>query len=295
MVAIKTSVLLWATVATLTLAYPGQEQGWQGSGGDSMKHSGEYQGGNSGGSGHGGQEYGGGNQGGQGHGGRGYDGQGWKDNHGPQGGGAGQGQGMQDHGDHSRGNNKGNRARDEDFAHEHANLGDWVKQGFGHGDQGRTGGSDGKGNHPRDYHPSGHESQHEHGGEGLGHTGEHQGQGFGNGNHPRDFQPGEHGEQHNQHGQDHGDHGNHEHGFPHHLRTRATELGVYEMYDSNGSMGPDKGFTCAVYEQKDCNDKGWVTAPGWKYPGTPNYHTSQFLEDYGRLGNGIISIKCKKS
>jgi len=66
------------------------------------------------------------------------------------------------------------------------------------------------------------------------------------------------------------------------------------IYDSNGSMGPDKGLTCTVYEQKNCNDNGWNTAPGWKYPGTANYHTSQFLEDHGMLGNGIISIKCKR-
>lgn len=68
----------------------------------------------------------------------------------------------------------------------------------------------------------------------------------------------------------------------------------HRIYDANGSMGPDKGLTCTVYEQKDCNDKGWNTAPGWKYPGTPNYHSSQFLEDHGMLGNGIISIKCNK-
>ncbi|KIW21424.1 hypothetical protein PV08_02004 [Exophiala spinifera] len=300
MVAIKNPILLWATVATLASAYPGQEQGWQGSGGvghpGGMNHGGDNSGGS--GSGYGGQEHGGGIQGGQGRGGQGYGGQVWKDHDGPQDG------SMQGHGGQGQGNNKANHARDEDFMHKNANPGDWFKKGHDHD------------NRPRDSHSSGHDGQHERGGEISGPGREHQGHGFGNGNGPRDFQHGEHGE-YARHGQDHGDHGGHEGGFPRHVRTRATEVGVYEcshqnwvmpckwtplrdgqcynrIYDSNGSMGPDKGLTCTVYEQKNCNDNGWNTAPGWKYPGTANYHTSQFLEDHGMLGNGIISIKCKR-
>jgi hypothetical protein len=57
-------------------------------------------------------------------------------------------------------------------------------------------------------------------------------------------------------------------------------------------MGPDKGLTCVIYEQPNCNDKGWNTALDFKWPGIPNYGFSKLLVSHGMGDDGPISIMC---
>jgi len=99
------------------------------------------------------------------------------------------------------------------------------------------------------------------------------------------------------------------------LPARSNQLGVYECMNENwilpcihtpladgqcynrnygktGSMGPDKGLTCTIYEQPDCNDKGWNTVKNWVWPGIPVYDASKMLWAAGMATYGPISIKC---
>ncbi|KIW64702.1 hypothetical protein, variant [Phialophora macrospora] len=108
-----------------------------------------------------------------------------------------------------------------------------------------------------------------------------------------------------------------EHEGRHHLNRRGVK-GVYEcmnhdfvapckwteiksesqcynaVYDARGSMGPDKGLCCTIYEMKNCNSNGWQTIDDrFRYPGIPNYGYSQLLLNEGFNDEGIVSIKCK--
>ncbi|KAJ9604289.1 hypothetical protein H2200_011123 [Cladophialophora chaetospira] len=63
-------------------------------------------------------------------------------------------------------------------------------------------------------------------------------------------------------------------------------------YGQKGSMGPDKGFCCSVYERRDCNDNGWERMDGFIYPGIGDYGNAQFLIQSGMADEGINSVKC---
>ncbi|OAP62635.1 hypothetical protein AYL99_01862 [Fonsecaea erecta] len=65
------------------------------------------------------------------------------------------------------------------------------------------------------------------------------------------------------------------------------------LYGRLGSMGPDNGLSCTIYEQPNCNDHGWNTCGPFVYPGIPNYQTSHLLLYNGMSDDGIFSIKCK--
>ncbi|KAK5422395.1 hypothetical protein LTR06_000652 [Exophiala xenobiotica] len=275
MVAIKTSILLWASLATLTTAFPGQAQ-------PSLRP------------GQGSNEVGPSNvmkAGGE-HGGSGaveHTGQGHEEHpHGAQG---------QDHGIH---------ARDENGMSKHIDAEGLREEGVGH-DEHRKGEGFG-GHHPRDVHHDDHEAQGDHHAKGSNHTEYPAGMRFRLGSHPRAV--------------DHDEHEAYEHDddmpdprFPH-IYARGTQLGVYEcahqnwvlpckwtplkdgqcydrLYTNMGSMGPDKGLTCTIYEQPHCNDKGWNTAKGFKWPGLKNYQTAQILADAGMQWGGVLSIICK--
>ncbi|KIY04227.1 uncharacterized protein Z520_00921 [Fonsecaea multimorphosa CBS 102226] len=139
--------------------------------------------------------------------------------------------------------------------------------------------------------------------------------------HPRDVDHDRHDDNHGHaHAMEDGSH-NHtesgEHVKDKHYDTRATtEKGVYECANQNwvqpchwtplqegqcynrlygrlGSMGPDNGLSCTIYEQPNCNDKGWNTCGPFVYPGMKNYQTSHLLLYNGMSDDGIFSIKCK--
>lgn len=57
-------------------------------------------------------------------------------------------------------------------------------------------------------------------------------------------------------------------------------------------MGPDKGLTCIIYEQPNCNDKGWNKILGYVYPGFKNYQDSSLLIAHGMSDDGPISVRC---
>ncbi|KIV87682.1 hypothetical protein PV11_03213 [Exophiala sideris] len=127
------------------------------------------------------------------------------------------------------------------------------------------------------------------------------------GSHPREV---EHHEQHN--------HTHEDDGTTHEHKERAAApkvLGLYECknahfvkpcqwtplkdgecynrnYDKHGSMGPDQGLTCALYEQPNCNDHGWIRALPFVYPGIPTYENSKLLNDAGMEEYGPISVRC---
>ncbi|EXJ84221.1 hypothetical protein A1O3_04888 [Capronia epimyces CBS 606.96] len=63
-------------------------------------------------------------------------------------------------------------------------------------------------------------------------------------------------------------------------------------YGSQGSMGPDKGLTCTLYEVGNCNDNGWNTASPFVWPGIPDYQTSYLLTRHGFPDQGPRSYKC---
>jgi hypothetical protein len=72
----------------------------------------------------------------------------------------------------------------------------------------------------------------------------------------------------------------------------ANLFSPFRNYGKTGSMGPDKGLTCTIYEQPDCNDKGWNTVKNWVWPGIPVYDASKMLWAAGMATYGPISIKC---
>ncbi|EXJ55914.1 hypothetical protein A1O7_08845 [Cladophialophora yegresii CBS 114405] len=109
----------------------------------------------------------------------------------------------------------------------------------------------------------------------------------------------------------------HEHEGRHHLGRRGLK-GIYEcmnhnfvapckwteiksesqcynaFYNWKGSMGPDKGLCCTIYEKKNCNKDGWQTIDNvFHYPGIPDYGKSPVLIDNGMNDEGIVSLKCK--
>ncbi|KAI1610989.1 hypothetical protein EDD37DRAFT_627811 [Exophiala viscosa] len=118
----------------------------------------------------------------------------------------------------------------------------------------------------------------------------------------------------------HHEHHNHTHeingtSHEHEERAAAKVLGIYECmnrkfvapcqwtplkdgecynrnYGVSGSMGPDKGLTCALYEQPNCNDKGWNRVVPFVYPGIAEYDNSKLLSDGGMVQYGPISVRC---
>lgn len=63
-------------------------------------------------------------------------------------------------------------------------------------------------------------------------------------------------------------------------------------YGPNGSMGPDKGLTCVLYEQRDCNDHNWNRARPFEWPGIPDYQASYLLTRHGFPDIGPSSYRC---
>ncbi len=206
MVAIKTSILLWASLATLTTAFPGQGQLLHRPGGVSnevgpsnvMKAGGE-QGGSGAADHHDHETQGQGAD--QGHEGQGHRGQG----HGGQG--------------------QGNHARDEDGMSKHRGKEGFREKDIDHDEHRKGGNFGGPDNHPRDFHHYDPEEQGDHHAEGSDHEGYHKGQAFHHGNHPRAFHDDDH--EHHEHGDDFADPR-----FPH-IYARGTQLGVYECKNQN--------------------------------------------------------------
>ncbi|KIW87899.1 uncharacterized protein Z519_11483 [Cladophialophora bantiana CBS 173.52] len=65
------------------------------------------------------------------------------------------------------------------------------------------------------------------------------------------------------------------------------------LYGRYGSMGPDNGLSCTIYEAPDCNDHGWNTCGPFVWPGIADYQKSHLLLYYGMADDGPFSIKCK--
>ncbi|OCT45158.1 hypothetical protein CLCR_06151 [Cladophialophora carrionii] len=66
------------------------------------------------------------------------------------------------------------------------------------------------------------------------------------------------------------------------------------VYNWKGSMGPDKGLCCTIYEKKNCNKDGWQTIDDrFRYPGIADYGKSMLLLNEGFNDEGIVSLKCK--
>ncbi|EXJ65969.1 uncharacterized protein A1O5_10945 [Cladophialophora psammophila CBS 110553] len=141
-----------------------------------------------------------------------------------------------------------------------------------------------------------------------------------------DKQPQGGGHDHHAHGHDqtmeHGSHnhtetGGHTKGELHEARA-ASQKGVYECANANwlhpcvwtplkdgqcynrlygryGSMGPDNGLSCTIYEAPDCNDHGWNTCGPFVWPGIADYQKSHLLLYHGMADDGPFSIKCKST
>ncbi|KAJ4512090.1 hypothetical protein HRR75_004990 [Exophiala dermatitidis] len=65
-------------------------------------------------------------------------------------------------------------------------------------------------------------------------------------------------------------------------------------YGNQGSMGPDKGLSCTLYERPDCNkiNSGWGHAGGFEWPGIKNYQISYLLTLAGFPDTGPKSYRC---
>ena len=59
-----------------------------------------------------------------------------------------------------------------------------------------------------------------------------------------------------------------------------------------GSMGPDEGMCCEVWEMPNCDDK-WTHVHGFHWPGIKDYGTSHLLAWDGINDEGIRSARCK--
>ena len=70
------------------------------------------------------------------------------------------------------------------------------------------------------------------------------------------------------------------------------------FYDEHGSMSPDKGLSCTVYERLDCNQgKGgqasdWASLGGVEYPGIPTYQNRSDLQLISMHIKGPMSWRC---
>ena len=69
----------------------------------------------------------------------------------------------------------------------------------------------------------------------------------------------------------------------------------YRMYDGWGSMGPDKGLCCTLYQVENCNTDHWQKIDGFVWPGIPNYPKSYLLAINGMNTMGPVSIRCTVS
>lgn len=64
------------------------------------------------------------------------------------------------------------------------------------------------------------------------------------------------------------------------------------IYGPGGSMGPDNGLTCTIYDDFNCPNSelhlDWFQAPG-----IPDYQKNQWLVG-NLMSSGPMSYKCKK-
>jgi hypothetical protein len=80
----------------------------------------------------------------------------------------------------------------------------------------------------------------------------------------------------------------------------ADPFATSRLYTRKGSMGPDKGIKCSVYERENCNHPGdgvgagqWMAVHNIKYPGFASYGAAKEMRENYMTQDGPYSWRCQ--
>ncbi len=77
------------------------------------------------------------------------------------------------------------------------------------------------------------------------------------------------------------------------VETDTNILPVFSKYDSYGSMSPDPGLCCSIFQQRNCDGDHWIVIPHqFHAPGIKDYFLSKLLLGWALNDEGINSMTC---